>query len=202
MKLVSAEPYILTPLTPHESLHPGQGHIGITSVIQDLGQSLGRIKRYDTPMPKAMQSAYGEMGYCFEDALEAEYKRRQAIRRSQEEPLLRQQKFCHEGFHMIPDGFVPKLLIDEYKLTFKKRPKDDVVLDEMWAWGMQTHCYAHLLQIFEVHFYVAWLERRPEVVHYTYQFEPKEAKRAWDMAQRHRKLMLKKTKVKRDKTLE
>ena len=60
----------------------------------------------------------------------------------------------------------------------------------MWAWKMQTMCEAHVLKIYDVHFYVCWLGRVPDPKHYHFKYNKKECSNAWDIITKHRDLMV------------
>lgn len=112
-KLVHTAPIELLPLTEHVVLHPGKGHHGINSIVQDLGKRRGLIPDYK-PMPKVLQAAYAENGYAWEDAIEEQHRRRMSLRSpvvgSKFAKLVRkavpnlQVKMCVSGIHMIPDN--------------------------------------------------------------------------------------------------
>jgi hypothetical protein len=198
-KFLGTSPLLLSPLTPHVTMHPGQGHIGVTSILQDLGQRLGHIRTYDSPLPKERQAAYGEMGALFEDAtdtefrlrLELEFKRRQGSRVKLDEPkTVLQKKMCIDGIHLIPDLYVPKVKIGECKLTFRNKISNpDNFIDEHWTWYKQTAAYAHALKIYDIEFYVCWCHRWPEPEVYRFKYTPKECKDTWDELVKHKDTM-------------
>lgn len=192
MKLISCEPHKLTPLIPHESMHPGQGHLGVTTVLNSLGTSLGLIKQYTTPMDPVKSAGYSEMGYLWEQALEEEYKKRETLRQDTlYSDLITQDKQCVDGIHLIPDAYclVPKKIGHEYKLTFKFEVPAEELLEKNWTWGMQTKCYGHVLGILEWHFFVCWLARFPNPKHYIFKYTKKECKEAWEELLKHADFM-------------
>lgn len=203
MKFIGVSPLFLTPIVPHVTLHPGQGHMSVTQILQDMGTSLGHIKRYDTPLPRERQLGYSEMGYTFEDAvdtefrfrLEADFKNRHGRRMVKEQPgVSLQEKTCFENIHLVPDMLwrKPKKKLGECKLTFQKKVgSPERLLEEHWTWGEQTKVYAHVFKTYDVEFYVCWMHKWPEPEVYRYLYDKKECQEAFDNLLKHRDLMQK-----------
>lgn len=188
-KLLKSAPLLLTPLGVHESLHPGEGHRSLTAIVQDLGQMNGWIRIYPKPMEPARQSTYADLGYTWEDALEAEFKRRRMQAAADSwTGLILQKKFCHDNIHLIPDGHVPASVGLEAKLTFTWPPKQPSKLfTDHRAWEKQTQCYGHVLKIYQWHLYVCWVGGKiPEPTEYVFKYTKAECSKTWDEIRAHR----------------
>lgn len=182
--LIESGPLLIS-RDPHESLHPGQGHYGVTRLIESIGRREGRIKVYDKPLPEDRQMFYSELGAGWEGALEREFKRREGLRQKDaDDTWVLQDKICFEGIHLVPDMYKSNK-IGEAKLTFKRQPsRPDKLLDTFWSWGVQTKCYSHVLGIYTVEFFVCYLERWPTPVRYLFEYDPSECREAWDKIQK------------------
>lgn len=214
--LIHTAPYEFLPLKPHVSLHPEKGHIGINTVVQDLGKRRGLIPDYK-PMQPVLQAAYSENGYIWEDALAEQHKRRMS-QRPREHKLHSnpQVKLCLSGIHMIPDdvltkkpwpstgptiGFLALMKalaisrpqsMDEFKWTCGKPPeRAQDLLKSKWAWLVVTHCYAFHLEVNTVRFVVCWVGYKPEPIEYVFRYNASDKEEAWEMVVEHQARMQK-----------
>lgn len=204
--LISSQPYTLTQLPDKKPRSPGF-HLG--AIVQDKGQALGFIPMR-RPSPPGRKEAYFDCGFTWEDALEREFKRRQAIRsvskvereRSHMETkkgwsYVTQCECDEEGIFMTPDlVWLLKMeaqQLDEFKWTFSTPPKNPAkLLEEKWAWRVSTHCYARAVGVNRVRFVVCWVGRYPDPIEYIFEYNTRDMDTEWNMVLEHRDLIVKK----------
>ncbi len=189
--LLSSGPYLLSPL-PERRPRSAGWHCG--AIIQDLGQKLGLIPRRRPEVPGRKEANF-ENGWLWEDALEAEFKRRQRQRSTFEgqKGLVAspQRELCVDGIYLTPDllwtkGGRPSML-DEYKWSCGQPPKTPAdLLKDHWPWRVATHCYARAVGVTLVRFIVCWVGRWPEPIEYRFRYAEADMEADWAMVVKHR----------------
>lgn len=212
VELLSFAPYILTSLPDLKSRSKGM-HAG--QIIQDLGQSIGKIPRYTGKEEPGKKESYFDLGFTNEDVLlhqfqlENEWKRRQKLRsiarRLEIDPRdikwTDQDEQVDDNIYMTPDlvwRFKRKvILLDEYKLTFTNPPLVPFdLLEAHWAWKRATQCYCRVLGVRKVRFIVCFVGGRvPITLEYIFDYEEDEIEEGWQQVREHRDLMARRKRV-------
>lgn len=163
---------------------PRSPGLHLSTIIHDLGDSLGM----EVPKPSRglapPKESWFEMGFTFERFLELAFGDRMGAR---------PEEYVLDGIAGSPDGLgidpeTGRLCLEEYKCTTKTMKP----ITERWRWMMQVSGYCQMVGVNVVVFRVFWLcgDRRPAMPRlkaYRVEFTDAELERNWAMIVDHAK---------------
>lgn len=124
----------------------------LSDIIQDLVNRVVSPGKYKlgvdlTPDDIAQRNRYFEMGFLWEQVIEAAFKQRQ-VDGLDGKKYLRQAEVETDGVYSTVDGIhIPDWRVLEYKLSFRSSNKAslDRIESEFWSWFVQLrwNCLAH-----------------------------------------------------------